>query len=348
MDRPQPRALEGRIETLDALRGIAALAVAWFHFSSSQGLNNNLVRLSGAYGWVGVHIFFVISAFVVPLALYRANYNLQYYGRFLLKRIIRLEPPYIVSIGFIIALGYLAPLMPGYRGEAYSVSALQVFFHLGYINVFMGYPWLNIVFWSLAIEFQFYIAVGLMFPLLVTRRAAARWSTLAMLALLAFLLPSPDFIFHYLFLFVLGILTFQRHVGLLRMSHYWVGFMLAVAGIMLTLGAVVAIAGATTALVIAFVPFRNRVLKFFGNISYSLYLIHFPIGLRAINLGFRFVENGAGRITVLLLTLGLSTAAAYVLYRLVEKPAQAWSSSIKFGERLRDKAAEKLIDQQAL
>lgn len=45
---------------LDALRGLASLAVCWFHLTLSEALPAWL-RLSGAYGWLGVEVFFVIS-----------------------------------------------------------------------------------------------------------------------------------------------------------------------------------------------------------------------------------------------------------------------------------------------
>lgn len=349
MNQPDAqRAGKKRIETLDALRGIAALAVAWFHFSGSQGLNDSLIAATGAYGWLGVHVFFVISGFVIPYSLHRADYHLRDYGHFLIKRIVRLDPPYIATIIIIIALGYLSPLMPGFHGEQFSVSAQQVLLHVAYINVFFGYPWLNIVFWSLAIEFQYYLAIGLLFPLIASRQWSVRLGTLAGLSLLAFMLPFPAFVFHYLFLFMLGIITFQRHTGKLNALPYWIGFALLVTGLLLTLGAIIAAVAAATALAIALVRIKSRVLAFFGKISYSLYLLHVPIGAKAINLGFRFVDTRAGRAAVLIVALGITIAASYLFYLLLEKPAQQWSSAFKFGPRSRDEGGELLIDQQAL
>ena len=37
--------------------------------------------------------------------------------------------------------------------------------HLGYVNVFFGYPWLNPCYWTLAIELQYYLLVGCCFLL---------------------------------------------------------------------------------------------------------------------------------------------------------------------------------------
>jgi peptidoglycan/LPS O-acetylase OafA/YrhL len=62
-----------RIVTVDALRGVASLSVAWFHLTQpNPALAPGIIKSSGAYGWLGVHIFFVISGFVIPYSLDKA------------------------------------------------------------------------------------------------------------------------------------------------------------------------------------------------------------------------------------------------------------------------------------
>jgi peptidoglycan/LPS O-acetylase OafA/YrhL len=49
-----------RCASVDVLRAIAALAVAWFHFTNGQSLfleDRSLSKTSGAYGYLGVPIF---------------------------------------------------------------------------------------------------------------------------------------------------------------------------------------------------------------------------------------------------------------------------------------------------
>jgi len=45
---------------------------------------------------------FVISGFVIPWSLYRSQYVLRDYPKFLLKRNVRLYPPYLASIAITI------------------------------------------------------------------------------------------------------------------------------------------------------------------------------------------------------------------------------------------------------
>lgn len=93
---------EYRINGIDFLRGIAALAVCWFHLSGHYWVSEGALKASGQFGFLGVDVFFVVSGFVIPYSLYRAGYRLRNYPTFLLKRITRLDPPYIASIVFVL------------------------------------------------------------------------------------------------------------------------------------------------------------------------------------------------------------------------------------------------------
>src|ERR1035438_4700620 len=106
-----------RLGTIDCLRSVAALSVAWFHFTVASGiLHSGGLYYSGLYGWVGVEMFFVISGFIIPYSLYGAGYRNRDFGLFLIKRIARLDPPYFADILLCIALSYAVTLAPGFRG----------------------------------------------------------------------------------------------------------------------------------------------------------------------------------------------------------------------------------------
>src|SRR5947209_2252350 len=96
-----PSGAADRVEVVDGLRGLASLAVCWYHLVYANhafaggGLVAAVLRDSARNAWVGVEVFFVISGFVIPLALYRSGYTPRRFGTFMLKRIIRLDPPYL-------------------------------------------------------------------------------------------------------------------------------------------------------------------------------------------------------------------------------------------------------------
>src|SRR5262245_40692514 len=126
-----------RVEILDLLRGLAVLAVTWFHFTNCTELvKTDWLRASGTHGWLGVEVFFVISVFVIPYSMYCGGYRpKQDFGRFLAKRVVRLEPPYLVSLLLVIALMYLAAFAGLSRKEP-ELSGNQLLLHLGYLNTF--------------------------------------------------------------------------------------------------------------------------------------------------------------------------------------------------------------------
>lgn len=342
------RPSSSRIEILDPLRGLAALSVAWFHFTNGGDLlPDGWLKRSGARGWLGVEAFFVISGFVIPYSMHRARYRIrQDWLRFFAKRLARLEPPYLASILLTLALGYASTLAPGFRGAPFRVQPLQLALHVGYLNAYFGYGWINPVYWTLAIEFQFYLLAAISFPLVAHRSAAARLAAVGAICALMALYPRgwssgalpAGFrnvgLFQYAGLFALGALAFQKFVGLLG-ARGFVPLAIAVsAPLAAATNISIASVGLATALAIAFLPGRALApLAPLGTISYSLYLVHVPVGGRAINLGTRFAHGLFGQLATLAAATVVSIAAAIVLGRFVERPAQRLSARVSYAPK---------------
>ncbi len=343
----QPASGPGRIYVLDPLRGLAACAVMWFHFTKGGPLLRGAegasawLKASGAKGWLGVEVFFVISGFVLPYAMWRGRYRLRDYGTFLVKRLLRLEPPYFCAILLTVGLWLAGPLIPGFSGDPFRFDGRQFALHFGYLNAFVGYPWYNPVFWTLAIEFQFYLLIALLFPLAVHPSLAVRVALPLALAGLAFLPVSDSLVFHHLPLFALGIATAQHYIGLLPRRAFVALLVVLAAAALATLGGYPAGVGIAAAVLIAVLArtdpagrigraLRLRPLVWLGAVSYSVYLLHVPIGGRVVNLGSRFAEGFWMQVLVLAAAAVASLAAAYAMYRLVEQPSQRWSSGIRY------------------
>ncbi|MGH8443555.1 MAG: acyltransferase family protein [Nevskiaceae bacterium] len=328
-----PVAGGGRIASADLLRGLAALSVAWYHFTNGGPLlEDGWLRASGSHGWLGVHAFFVISGCVIPLSMHRAGYALrQHAGTFVLKRLIRLEPPYLLAVLLCAVLGLLPALVPGFAGAPFALDSRQLALHVGYLNGLFEVPWLNPVFWSLAIEFQFYLCMSILYPLLVLRR---RWLSIALLAgaaLSALALDDPDLVFHYAPLFAFGVIAFWCCTERIGARVFFVLAVLVAAIAMPALGAATTAVGAASALVLAFARWPvPRGLAFLGAISYSLYLLHVPVGGRVVNLGARVAEGELGRVLVLAAALLTSLLAAWLFFRLIERPAQHWAARVRY------------------
>ena len=316
-----------RIDVINALRAFAALAVAWGHFVAGQG---KWLSLSGKYGYLGVHIFFVISGFVIPWSLYRGRYALRDYPRFLLKRNIRLYPPYVASIAVsVLAANFvMAPLL---HFPPVTVTGRSLFYHLTYLNDIVRVPWINVVYWTLAIEFQWYLVVGLMFPLLATRNAAARFAGLAGMMLAYFAVGNDRLIFHSIPIFLVGVFVFQYRVGLIGVRQMLGLIAVMVLAMLGPIAGVVAFVSVVTAMLIAFTNFHSPAMDRVGDVSYSLYLLHLPIGVALIGiLSARLPYSGSYMMVLDVVGVAASLAAAWAMYQIVEKPSQTMSSAIKF------------------
>lgn len=342
-----------RISIIDPLRGLAALAVAWFHFThgTPSFLHDGWLKSSGTYGWMGVDVFFVISGFVLPYSMYRGNYRIRdHWLTFFKKRLTRLEPPYLASVVLALVLLVLSSRMPGFAGGPIRVRLTDILQHIAYLNAFTGGTWLNPVYWTLAVEFQFYLIISLAFPFAVSPNRSTRIAAVVVLSLLAVTNDNTAWVIRYLPLFALGILTFQYFARLISRQVY-LSLLACIAGVSCVgLGWLVSVVSVGTALSISFVSWQPpaRLIKL-GAISYSLYLLHVPIGGRVVNLGSRLPYSAMLRAATLILAAVVSVFAAYLFAEWIEQPAQRWSASIKYIVRRRkDEAAHRTSSIPAL
>jgi peptidoglycan/LPS O-acetylase OafA/YrhL len=311
-----------RNQTVDALRAIAALSVCMFHFTAGAGV--------GAYGYLGVTIFFVISGFIVPDSMMRGGYTIAAWPSFMLKRLIRLEPPYLASIALTLVLHAWDML----HGRAPPWTAMQIAGHIGYANAFLGLPWLNAPYWSLAIEFQFYILMGLALPLLMLAGTPfGRLAGVALASCLPLLLPGHGnaTILRFLPVFAAGTLCLLLAKEMIGPRSYWASLTVLAGIIFKTNDAPVAVAAIGTAVLLATVRMRRlRAIASLGAISYSLYLLHVPIGYRVIGTIRRLSDGELAPIVAIIGALVAAIAAAALLHRYVEQPSLRLAARIGY------------------
>ncbi len=322
-----------RIESVDGLRGVAALAVCVFHFTNGNKeyfAAYPMIKDIGILGEFGVQIFFVISGFILPYSLSKSHYHLSMFPAFVKKRLARLEPPYLVAIAVAIAISYLSSLTSGFRGAAFGITLRQLISHIGYLNVVTNEPWLNPVFWTLAIEFQFYLLLGLVFPVLNRVPSAEFFILLMLLLSLEYFFPSKQFLFHHLPYFFIGISVFWAKAQRLGPWLSTLAFVISVLTSFLIDGAIGCLAGALAGLAIWHIEASPIWLLNLGKISYSIYLVHVPIGMRVINLSERFSTQLAFRLLVVVIAITLSISVATLLWRYCEQPAQIWAGRIRY------------------
>jgi peptidoglycan/LPS O-acetylase OafA/YrhL len=145
--------------SLDGLRAISILAVIWYH--------DPLLRLIWRTGFLGVHLFFVISGFLITTLLLREKSE---FGRislknFYIRRTLRIFPAYYLTLLlFLIA----CLTVTEFRGETLAIYLHNLPSFLTYTSNWFVFPggWSpanpsgRVVFvaaWSLATEEQFYL-----------------------------------------------------------------------------------------------------------------------------------------------------------------------------------------------
>jgi peptidoglycan/LPS O-acetylase OafA/YrhL len=312
---------------LDGLRGLAALAVVIHHFTGRPGLfHDPQVAGYGALGALGVDVFFVISGYLIPSLLLRRPTGTRPAARFVLRRLVRLLPPYWLAM--LLSVASLALV-----GHAVQTDAAAWACHITQSCGSLKITWWNGVFWSLPVEIQFYVIAALLVPIAMTLPHWGRW--LLALALLLSALKSPDSLaFQYAPQFLAGVAALAWRQGALKAAPALLcalaiaaahavafnGFAPIVYGLMLF-----------TAWVIVAQPRTLKPFAGLGAISYSLYLIHVPIGYRVVEWGLAATPQAplAVRLGWFTLALALSIVAAIGFYWLIEKPSIAWSKRVK-------------------
>ena len=161
------RSLErGHILALDGLRGIAILLVVASHFVSNLRITADgwawpLVTLAHA-GWTGVDLFFVLSGFLITGILIDARGSNSYFKAFYARRALRILPAYY---GFLFIIFVMLPLLRvGVGDNAMLARQHQGWYWLHLTNIMMALgelpghgPYPSTLFWSLAVEEQFYL-----------------------------------------------------------------------------------------------------------------------------------------------------------------------------------------------
>lgn len=323
------------LPVLEILRAVAALSVCLFHFTNTSHPNflpsQNIVREVGSFGKFGVEVFFVISGFLIPYSLYLRSYTLQNFTNFIIRRLKRLEPPYFFCIFLTILSSYLFSKIPAVEIKALSVEPLQILAHIAYLNAILKYKWVNPVFWTLAIEFQYYFFVALVFPLLNHENKRIRILVILSISIIGIpIYLDENLLPHWLPLFAIGMVIFQRYVGHLKVSDFiFLLFILTPISIFIV-GFQETIAGIFAGLVILFwgsrkIPSAFSPLSFAGTLSYSIYLLHIPVGEPFIRWGGQLPNSLFYRYPVLVGVFLLTIFGAYLLWRLIEKPSQDWA-----------------------
>ncbi|XOV66212.1 MAG: acyltransferase family protein [Fluviicola sp.] len=323
------------LHSIDFLRGITALGVVLYHFLNHSDGNGELLRPEDPIRSTShflpsiVFIFFSLSGFVIAMSMHKNQFRLKSIGGFLGRRWVRIEIPYIASI-----LVYLGIMMAWSvkDGAAFSVDFMHIFHHLFYTVPFTDYTWFNEIYWTLALEFQFYIFIALAFPLFNSENWIVRYGSLAAFSALGFLIPDNRILFQYAPMFVVGIVLYFHHFsGTKTHPIAWILLALCLVQIGFGFDAYAAVFITASLIVIPLSMSSKNIIVRIGKMGYSLYLIH---GAAGGSLLYFMTKNelstGMQYIAVLIAIL-FSVGVSYLFYRLIELPSIKGARHITFG-----------------
>jgi peptidoglycan/LPS O-acetylase OafA/YrhL len=326
--------LAKEIPSIGLLRGIASAMVCYFHLAHENPRllpPQNIIKESAAWGWVGVQVFFIISGFVIPYSMFVNNYSIEKWWLFLKKRIIRIEPPYLISIVLVLVLNYISALFPSYKGQPFVLDWTNVASHIAYLNIFTGQKWLQDVYWTLAVEFQYYLLIAAVFGLVVSKSIFYRLLFFTgFIAMMFLTIPAKGFIMPYTAYFMLGILLFQYYCDLISSIEFCVLGLLSCCVMFYLQGWQMVAVSAVAMCIIGLVKKVPSFFRMLGTVSFSLYLVHIPIGGRINNLAAGLTDNIHLKEAVVFVSFAASIFFAWLFYHAVEKRFKKLSAALNY------------------
>jgi len=325
--------MKEKIVSIQYLRGLAALGVVFCHYSSSLILYP-LLSVFFSFGQSGVFVFFLISGFIIVYSLIKSNYETRQFFTFLLKRSLRIDPPYYVVILSTLVLFKILSHIPSFKGESIDFIPAQFIAHVFYVVPFTKYPFYNHVFWTLCIEFQFYVLIGVFYFL-----TNKWWYRVIFLLLfsLSSLIPFSNayyVVFTYGSIFALGIslVSFYR-------ERKWQNIIMPlylITVIAVQFGVPIFILLFLSCVAIFYFSLIIRPLAFLGDVSYSLYLTHPIVFIVFSGIAKRLnIDLNSYQLFWLFVEISIALFFAYVFCLIIEKPSINLSKRI-FYKRFTD------------
>lgn len=324
-----------QLALVNILRFLAAVFVMMYHYTfmffqrGNSYLDFPLLKFFFHYGYLGVHLFFIISGFVITLSAENRKFK-----AFLISRITRLYPALWICAG----LTFISYFIFGQQILGETKSLLQFLTNLTMVPTLFGQNIIDGSYWSLSVELKFYAFIGV---LLLT----GLFKFLREIAIgLSFILLPLAFVFkmehNHISLFLSGVIFYYIYknksklidlISLLALLSVSIKYATSEAAGLIA-GYKYNFSQITIAIyIISFyaifylisqnkLNFKNtKFIGILGAITYPVYLIHQEVG----RLFFKFTEiNQYSSKISLLVMVSFVLTISYLINKYYEKPVQ--------------------------
>jgi len=329
-----------RMPLIDAFKAIASQLIVLHHLSAYGPLSLAAQQvLPGTLGWLydyarmAVQVFLVIGGFLAARALSGNGQALAGSPQALIwKRYLRLVVPYLAAIGLAIAGAAIADHWMDDEAIPARATLAQWLAHAFLLQSLLGYDSLSAGVWYVAIDFQLFALMALLLWLGRLRYVAPALVLLVATSSLFWFNRDASWDNWALYFFgSYGLGAAAWWASERKQLSAWLGVIatLAIAALILDFRLRIALALAV-ALVLGFSRRSGllerwpnaKVLAFLGQISYSVFLVHFPICLivNALFVQLGFSSPGAA-VFGLFFAWTASIAGGTLFYRWIESPA---------------------------
>ena len=299
---------DSRLPFLDLLRAVASQAIVWHHLAFYGPLSDSAREVATAlidglaqHARLAVQVFFVVSGYLTAISLTgREPARLRDFFGVIAGRYRRIGLPYLGALVLAICANEIARTWMTHSSISGRPSVPSLFAHVFLIHDLAGYEPLSAGIWYLAIDLQLVTLVALVFwfsaRLSSTAGLAARGTQLGR-ALLGGLGVLSLFYFnrdasldrvcvYFMGSYGLGLVLAWVQAGSIGRAFFWAYALLLVAAVAVDFRSRLLVALATGLVVMAAQHFgwiaywpRSRAVRWLAGISYSLFLVHFPVSL---------------------------------------------------------------------
>jgi exopolysaccharide production protein ExoZ len=320
-------------------RGIASMLVLLYHAFTAEHAYGIIATFIENIGRRGVDFFFVLSGFIIYFVHWNDIDKPSTLNRFVLKRTLRIYPPYWVLICFYL-LVYAVFLNDGNHDQLKLINIVKGIA----LYPIEGKPYNIPTAWTLSHELLFY---ALFATSILNRKLGTIVLTLwgALIAANLFFYPL-EFPVSFLlnprnleFFMGIGVANLVRR-GMIRDSY--VIFLLGICAwfsiaiiecstVDFNSGPLVLLYGGASALVIysiASIDYSGRFTRYpqiafvIGNASYSIYIVHFPVVLVLSKVLEKYFHPASfwGIAAAIFVIIVAATSAGVAFYFVIEKP----------------------------